>query len=329
MAVPKKVDGKWQHRVMVKGKRTSGTFDTKAAALAWEAEQRTTASGKPATNKTCADAFDRYEREVSGKKDGARWEALRLRAFSKSELGKVKLSEVDSSHIAAWRDKRLREGSGRKLDGVDRPISGSTVNREMNLMSNVFSIARKEWKWIEKSPTSDVKRPKESEPRFRRITPAEIEEMCIALGWCERPPVTKQQAVAAAFLFAIETAMRAGEICWLHAGAIRGRVAHLPPEVTKNGTFRDVPLSPRAMEILKMCPDGFGITGATLDAMFRKYRDKTTIKGLTFHDTRHEAITRLAKKLHVLDLARMTGHKDIKKLMIYYNMSAEDIAAKL
>jgi integrase len=239
------------------------------------------------------------------------------------------MSEVNASHIAAWRDARLKDWNGRKVDEVEQRISGSTVNREMNLLSNVFTIARKEWKWISESPTSDAKRPKESEPRFRRITPAEIDEMCVALGWCERPPVTKQQSVAAAFLFAIETAMRAGEICWLHAGAVTGRVVHLPPEVTKNGTFRDVPLSPRALAILKLCPDGFGITTATLDAMFRKYRNKTTITGLTFHDTRHEAITRLAKKLHVLDLARMTGHKDIKKLMIYYNEAAEDIADKL
>jgi integrase len=329
MAAPKKVDGKWQHRVMVKGIRTSGTFDTKAAALAWEAEQRTAKSGRLATGKTCKDAFDRYEREVSGAKDGSRWESLRLRAFGKTALGQVSMSEVNASHIAAWRDARLKDGNGRKVDEVEQRISGSTVNREMNLLSNVFTIARKEWKWISESPTSDAKRPKESEPRFRRITPAEIDEMCVALGWCERPPVTKQQSVAAAFLFAIETAMRAGEICWLHAGAVTGRVVHLPPEVTKNGTFRDVPLSPRALAILKLCPDGFGITTATLDAMFRKYRNKTTITGLTFHDTRHEAITRLAKKLHVLDLARMTGHKDIKKLMIYYNEAAEDIADKL
>lgn len=329
MAVPKKVDGKWQHRVMVKGVRTSGTFDTKAAALAWEAEQRTAKTGKVASHKTCKDAFERYEREVSKFKDGHRWESLRLKTFSDSELGAVKLDEVNASHIAAWRDKRLRTMSGRKVNGVPQLISGSTVNREMNIISNVFATARKEWKWIQDSPTADVKRPKENEPRFRRITQDEIKLICQSLGWDEKPPVTKQQAVAAAFLFAIETAMRAGEIVWLHSGALTGRVMHLPPEITKNGTSRDVPLSPRAIEIWKMCPDGFGIGSDTLDTLFRKCRDRTGIEGLTFHDTRHEAITRLAKKLHVLDLARMTGHKDIKKLMIYYNEAAEDIADKL
>ncbi len=316
MGVPKKVDGRWQHRVMVKGKRTSGTFDTKAAALAWEAQERLAGTSSGATTQTCADAFDKYEREVSSKKKGHRWEALRLRSFSKSTLGTVLMREVDASHVSTWRDERLKK------------VQGSTVQREMNLMSNVFTTARKEWKWINSSPTTDVRRPKANSARFRRITEEEIKTMCKALGWNEAPPVTKMQSVAAVFLFALETAMRAGEICSLTKGDVTGRVARV--RETKNGQPRDVPLSRRALELWNMCPDGFGITTGSLDALFRKTRDTATqIKGMTFHDTRHEAITRLATRLHVLDLARMVGHKNLKLLMVYYNMSAEDIADKL
>lgn len=53
------------------------------------------------------------------------------------------------------------------------------------------------------------------------------------------------------------------------------------------------------------------------------------IDDATFHDLRHLAITRLAQKIDVLDLARMTGNRDLKKLMIYFNPTAEDIAKKL
>ena len=324
MAAPKKVDGRWQHRVMVKGKRTSGTFDTKAAALAWEAEQRTVvAVGGGATIQTCADAFDRYERDVSRTKKGHVWEKRRLAAFSKSPLGAVLMRNVSAAHVAEWRDWRLTVPvEGRRLP------QGSTVQREMNLLSNVFAIARKEWKWITDSPTTDVKRPKENKARFRRISEDEIKQMCDALGWRNAPPTTKMQSVAAVFLFAIETAMRVGEICKLTKGSVTGRVAKVLD--TKNGDDRDVPLSARALELWSWNPEGFAVCAATLDALFRKARtERTTIKDMTFHDSRHEAITRLAKKLHVLDLARMVGHKDIRKLMIYYNISAEDIAAKL
>jgi integrase len=199
------------------------------------------------------------------------------------------------------------------------------------LLSHVFSVARKEWKWIATSPTTDVGRPRSNPPRERRITQQEIERICISLNWRHDAvgviPETKQQRIALAFLFAIETAMRAGEICALREGDVTGSVARL--HRTKNGFPRDVPLSPRAMQIWAVVPNGFDISTSSLDAMFRVARRKSAVEGLTFHDTRHEAITRLASKLNVLELARMVGHKDIKQLQTYYNASAADIATRL
>jgi integrase len=114
---------------------------------------------------------------------------------------------------------------------------------------------------------------------------------------------------------------------------VSGSVAHLP--MTKNGSKRDVPLSKRAIELLSFLPEPdpkkplFGLTTASLDALFRKARGNSMIEGLTFHDTRHEAITRLAKKLNVLELARMVGHRDLRMLQIYYNETAEKLAELL
>ncbi|MEC5161879.1 tyrosine-type recombinase/integrase [Janthinobacterium sp. CG_S6] len=319
MAAPVK-DGKvWRHRVMVSGTRYSGTFDTKAQALAWEADKRVNGGVQTVITKTCRDAFEKYELEVSKGKAGYRWEALRLAAMGRTKLGDVRVCDLATTHVAEWRDERLRS------------VSGATVNREMNLLSAVFSIARKEWRWIAESPTRDVRRPKDPPPRSRLITAQEVEAICLALGWAhdaaDRTPTTKAQRVACAFLWAIETAMRAGEICGLTAASVSGRVAHLSK--TKNGDARDVPLSPRALEIWAMVPAGFDLTTATLDALFRKYRDMSGVEGVTFHDTRHLATTRLARKLHVLELARMTGHRDIRELMTYYNESAHDTAGKL
>lgn len=321
MAGPKKDGNVWRHRIMVAGKRTSGTFDTKAQALAWEAEQRVALKGGGAVAglQTCADAFDKYERDVSSKKRGSRWESMRLKAMKESSLGKIKIADISAAHVAAWRDKRLET------------VQGATVNREMNLLSHVFTIARLEWKWVSKSPTTDVRRPKDSPPRDRRITQDEIERICHSLGWrhdaVDERPITKQHRIAIAFLFAIETAMRAGEICKLTKADVSGRVARL--RMTKNGYDRDVALSPRALELWAMVPDGFDMSADILSSMFRKARDRADIPDLTFHDTRHEAITRLATKLHVLDLARMVGHRDIRQLQTYYNASADEIAGKL
>lgn len=126
--------------------------------------------------------------------------------------------------------------------------------------------------------------------------------------------------------------MRSGEIVGLRWDDVdlEGRVAHLP--ITKNGSARDVPLSLEAVRLLEALPKAdpvFDLDSAQRDALWRKLRDRAGVVGLTFHDARHLAVTRLAKKLDVLDLARMVGHKNIQMLMRYYNASASDIAKRL
>jgi len=65
------------------------------------------------------------------------------------------------------------------------------------------------------------------------------------------------------------------------------------------------------------------------DALFRKAVGRAGIQDLHFHDSRHEAITRLSKKMDVLDLARTVGTRDLKTLMTYYERSAADLAKQL
>ncbi|MDR2015092.1 MAG: tyrosine-type recombinase/integrase [Azoarcus sp.] len=87
------------------------------------------------------------------------------------------------------------------------------------------------------------------------------------------------------------------------------------------------------MRLLGQLPeDGarvFGLSPCQLKANFRKACRRAQIVDLHFHDTRHEAITRLARKLDVLDLARMVGTRELKILMVYYNATPAEIAARL
>jgi integrase len=216
-----------------------------------------------------------------------------------------------------WRDARLLE------------VSNGTVSREMTLLSGILSVARREWRLIEGNPLSDVRRPREPPHRDRRVSEKELMALKISAGH----DLTNATARAYhAFLFAIETAMRAGEIIGLRSEDIsfEKRFARLP--MTKNGTSRDVPLSSEAMRLIKELPKSdpvFNLSSHLLDALWRKLRDRAAVTDLRFHDSRHEAITRLARKLDVLDLARMVGHRDLKMLMIYYNATAEELAKRL
>jgi len=335
MASIAKRDGSWRVQIATLGVRDSKTFNTKAEALAWAVKRETEIREGEATGiqkgRTLDDAFRRYEKEVSAHKRGKRQEILRMGAIGRYEiagtpLSDMKLADITSDILGRWRDQRLT---------VDE-VKGSSVNRDLNLLSHVFASATKEWKWIAKSPTTDVRRPADPPARDRLYSDDEIERICFALGFDQvetELATTGYQRVAVAFLFAIETAMRAGEICSLVASDIVGRTATL--RQTKNGTKRGVPLSRRAAELLSLLPEVpddeplFDLTSGSLDALFRKAKKRAMIDDGTFHDTRHLAITRLARKLNVLDLARMVGHKDLRQLQVYYNETAESMAAKL
>lgn len=332
----------WRVQIAIQGVRESRTVSTKAEAVAWasqrETEIRTEKSTGVQRGRTVDDAFRRYEKEVSVHKRGGDKEAIRFAAIGRMLVDGIplrnwKLADVTPEVLGKWRDQRLK---GTKEKDFKDKVLGSSVNRDLNLLSHVFASATKEWKWIARSPTTDVRRPADPPPRDRLYSQDEIDRLCAALGIDTEqaePVESVSQRVGIAFLFAIETAMRAGEICGLMPAHVSGQVATLPQ--TKNGTKRAVPLSSRAIALLKLLPtpgDGdtvFGITSASLDALFRKARNRAGVDGATFHDTRHLAITKLSKKLDVLALARMVGHRDLRQLQVYYNETAEAMASRL
>ena len=333
----KRENGFWRVKIRRAGISKSATFPTKKEAQAWATLQesdirRMKHGGVP--KKTIWEMLVRYAEEVSPGKHGARWEIIRIRAwlgegkfqdaFKGSSLPFLshQITEVSQADISAWRDKRLSQ------------VSSGTVAREMNLMSSVFSTARKEWKWLNESPMRDVARPKQPEHRTRRVSEEEIDALCVALGFDGGVAESATCQVAVAFLLAIETAMRQGEILGLNWDRVfLGRkIAYLPR--TKNGSARNVPLSSRAIELINLLPkrdDGrlFHVTSASCDALFRKAKGRAMIEDLHFHDTRREATSHLAKKVDVLTLAKITGHKDIRMLMVYYEEDMSSVTERL
>ena len=103
--------------------------------------------------------------------------------------------------------------------------------------------------------------------------------------------------------------------------------------MTKNGSSRDVPLSKKAMAILDRLPrfesgSVFDISSHTLDVMFRRARAKVDgADDFHFHDTRHKALTRMAAKVEPMQLAKISGHKDLRILLnVYYNPDIGELA---
>jgi integrase len=305
--------------MLIHGHRVSGTFDTKAQASAWLLERQAQLTGGKLPYATLRDAFQRYSRDVSPTKGGERWELVRLKRLETDPLAVCALSTLTPSDIADYRDRRLQR------------VSDASVRREMNLIGSVLEIARKEWGWLRVNPMKDVKRPRSPPSRRRRISPDEIQALTDAFGLSDGLHTqTAMHRTGLAFLFALETAMRAGEILALTTDAVHLPERYVSLPKTKNGDARDVPLSSRAVEILQALPGHtFNLLDAVRDVKFREARDAAKIKNLHFHDTRAEAIWRLSKKFNVLELARIIGHRDLKSLLIYYETSAMELAMQL
>ena len=316
-------------QVYVGGQRQSKVCATRREAAQWALEREAELSGRKLPDKTLRDALRRYASELDDERGGARWERIRLAAFERDPLAQRRLAALGPDDFAAWRDARLRTQAQRR----QTTVAPATVAREMNLLRSVLETARKEWRWLRTNPMADVSWPKSPKGRARRITPEEEADLTAALGVATLRADTATQRVGLAFLLALETAMRSGEILALTWPNVHlaDQYVHLPR--TKNGDARDVPLSKRAVEILRTLPLGFGpvfqLDAAARDALWRKARAKTTHRDIHFHDSRAEAIWRLSKKLDVLELARVIGHRDINSLLIYYRASASAMARKL
>lgn len=318
----------WRAQIYQGGKRTSATFRTQREARAWASEQevrlRDESTKAPAEIRTVREMLERYEREVSPRKRGHRHESLRIAAFLRDAgLASVPLASVTTQALAAWRD--------------GRGVTPGSVQRDINLLRAAWNVAIREWGWANSNPFSGMRLPGQNPPRTRRILPAEVRQLVRWMGYkTGRPPQTRYQEVALALLVSLRTAMRVGEILSLGSASVDlgRRIAVLDHHKTSEKVGRrEVPLSRAAVRLLLPVSHRkryFSISAASLDALFRKARDSLLIRDLHFHDARAEALTRMARRVDVLTLSRISGHRDLRILQsVYYRESAEHIARRL
>ncbi len=338
MAYFRRVKGGWRAEVERAGARRSRTFATKGEAQAWAAqlEVELLRSGGRAgewPRKTVGDAIERYMTEVTPRKRSARWELMRFGALKRDLpwLWDKLLVDVVAADIAAWRDARLRR------------VSAATVQREATPLRHVWSVARDEWGWCGESPWRSVWLPRAALARTRQVQPWEVRAIVRALAYVTgEPPRQLRQEVALAWLVAHHTALRAGEVLSLRRSSVdlERRVVRLDRHKTDHVVgARLVPFTRKAARLLRWL-DGwaaqagrdeyFQLSSRTMDMLFRRARDAAGVVDLHFHDSRAAALTRLARRVDVLVLARISGHTDLRQLMsAYYRESAESIAARL
>jgi integrase len=102
------------------------------------------------------------------------------------------------------------------------------------------------------------------------------------------------------------------------------------------GHVRRVVLGPSAKAIVQRLLAEAGEDGRFLPIRvdrFRHYFRKAVrlagVQGFVFHDTRHEAISRMAEVMDVGQLKAMSGHRSMAMLGRYVNARPKDRYAKL
>ncbi|MFZ2974811.1 MAG: site-specific integrase [Ferribacterium limneticum] len=337
--IRQKDSGSWQAIVRRRGwPQQSKTFRTKTEALQWskgietEINRGSFQSYNQAERTVFKDLLTRFKndfapfhyRERSDKKEAWRFQSDRLEDF----FSDYSISAIDPPLIARYRDERLRPPAG-----SNRPaVQGSTVRKEIYLLSRIFEFAISECHipLPHGNPVEGVRKPVENESRDRRLS---REEWTVLDAECKR---SRNPLLHMAFIFATETAMRQEELLTLTRENIdeHRKIAFLPH--TKNGEARYVPLTNLALKIVKELPHSgnsriFAMERLTLYHAFNAAVKRASITDYTWHDLRHEALSRLAERgdLSLLEIASIGGHKTLQMVKRYTHLEASKIADKL
>jgi integrase len=324
-AINKRATG-YQAQIRRKGfPPVSKMFQTKREAEVWarayesEMDRGDYVDRSEADRTTLGEILLRYKREVTPLKKSAVNENIRIDRFVRDEsLCQYKATALTGKLLAEWRDRRIQQ------------VTGSTVNREIDILSHAINTARREWGIHIVNPVEMIRRPKHNKSRERRLS---VEEERLLLNELETK--TRNPWVKSVVIFAIETGMRRSEILSLtwEKVDLQKRMARLVD--TKNGEGRSVPLTLKATALLQALPrsiDGrvFATTEEAVKLSFQRAVIRSQIDDLHFHDLRHEAVSRLFEKgLNVMEVASVSGHKTLQMLKRYTHLSSDALLSKI
>lgn len=315
MASVRKRNGLWQ--VQVRSRKhgsTSKSFHKKSDAIAWANCQETLMQNgrwkkRDRHDTTLRDLMETYLEKVTPMKRGAPQEARRLmRLLKDRSFMNIRLDEIEPHHFATFRDERLKDGN-------------RACQYDLVLFRHAWNIARIEWGWsLKQNPISLIRMPKSNPPRERRLREGEYEKLKIAArgsrSWYLWPIID----------IAIETAMRRGEILSLKWNNIdwKNRRALLP--ITKNGRSRWVPLGHNSLDhISELEPAAeaiFPITDTAFRQAWDRLRERAKIQNLTFHDLRHEALSRKFENgMSIPEVMAISGHRTASQLFRYIQIN--------
>lgn len=352
MATIRQRGDKWQAIIRhksLKGKTPSKTFAKKALAVRWAKEQEALIEKKefvddrPAKAILMSELFDRYLAEITPTKAAttAKNEEYILDALV-NYVGNKSIAECDE-HF--WYEFGIHR---RTVDEV----SADTLIKDLQKVNSTFTVAKTIWQVpIVQNPVPSARNMlnlmnylKDADlQRNRRVSPEELKK--IEEYKPKRFSLVKQGA-----LFSIETGMRRSEVTEMVWSRVdfENRIYDLEKQKSDNkrklvGRGREVPLSPKAIEILKEIWE-FKQEGLaeyddfvwpwrdphSFTTAFRRMCERLKITGLRLHDNRHEFGSKETDKdVDMRKVAAAMGHSDLRSMSRYTHPDMKKYAEEM
>ena len=315
MSTIRKMRNKWQSIIRIQGHPLiSKTFNSKTDASRWaqltEVKLRREDAGILKVKfPKFEDVARRYIEEISINKKCYADERSKILQFIQEPFGVYPINRIMPHTINKWKENALKT------------LSGGSVNRKLDVISSMYTTFKKEWGYPVENPVLQIRRPKKAEPRVRRLSDEEIDKL---LRGNRTSPIMKS-----IIEISLQTGMRLSEILRADHDCIDGNTLVIPIAKTSP---RVIPLTDKALRLLKDAKLPFKISKWQVSKQFRKLCAGYGIKDAVFHDCRRNALTDFMRKwgLNVPETMKIAGHTDPRMLLrIYNNLEAHHVAKKL
>lgn len=325
-------DGRVSYRVKVRLKgfpTQSATFDRLTDAKKWvqhtESAIREGRHFKNTESKkhTLADAIQRYIKTVLPRKPKSTKDQKSQLNWWKDAIGHYTLADITPALIAEQRDKL---NNGTTILKTKR--SPATVNRYLAILSHLFTIAMKEWGWVEDTPLRKVSKLKEPRGRIRFLSDDERDRLLKA---CQE---SESRFLYTIVVLCLSTGARKMEIVGLTWDEVDLNRGVITLEDTKNGECRVLHITGHALQILKehskirhlrtnlVFPSSDITKPIDIRSPWETALKKAEIEDFRFHDLRHSAASYLAMNGATLaEIAEVLGHKTLQMVKRYAHLS--------
>lgn len=268
--------------------------------------------------------IERYVSEVLPTKPKSQNKQAQQLSWWKKQIGSYALSDISPAMIAEQRDKLLKAFTVR-----DKQRSPATAVRYLAALSHAFTVAIKEWGWLEFNPVLQITKPKEPRGRVRFLSDEEREKLLTAAKESKNP------YLYLVIILCISTGARKMEILelrWKNVSLERGIITL---DETKNGERRVLPLVKYALELMKqhakirrvdtdlVFPSSYNPKKPIdIRASFITALKHAEITDFRFHDLRHSAASYLAMNgASLAEIAEVLGHKTLQMVKRYAHLS--------